>query len=232
VDRFDHGRGIPFSSFAAPTVAGSMKHYLRDHAWAIRVPRQLKERFLELSAAADSLTQQLGRDVSTLDLATQLRYDEHDVQEALQAAAGLRPASLDAPTPGGDGHEATLGGLLGVDDDAYARVEIRESLRPLLAALPGQERRAVRMRFFANMTQDQIANHLGCSQVQVSRLLRAALARLRSGLLEDRPASTPEACGRHHTSEVARGKGTQLGCFSHKPVGGRTLTRRRDSAIG
>jgi RNA polymerase sigma-B factor len=192
VDRFDHGREIPFSSFAAPTVAGSMKHYLRDHAWAIRVPRQLKERFLELSAALDSLTQQLGRDVSTLDLATQLRYNEQDVQEALQAAAGLRPASLDAPSPGGDGDETTLGSLMGADDAAYGQVEIRESLRPLLAALPSQERRAVRMRFFASMTQDQIAKHLGCSQVQVSRLLRAALARLRSGLLEDTPA-TPDA---------------------------------------
>ncbi len=198
VDRFEPERGLPFSNFAVPTVAGAIKRYFRDHRWVLRTPRGLKELYLEVRTASESLTQRLGRCPAAAELAAHLGYDEKDVLEALRADDGRRPLSLDAPLAGVDGGEATLGTLLGGCDDSYERIEYRESLRPLLAALPVRELRAVTMRFFGNMTQAQIAEQMGCSQMHVSRLLRAAIARLRSGLVDD------PTTGRSHVRQRRR----------------------------
>jgi RNA polymerase sigma-B factor len=188
VDRFEPDRGVPFSSFAVPTVSGAVKRHFRDHRWVVRTPRRVKERYLEIRAARELLTQRLRRMPTVADLAAHLGYDETEVLNALQAVGGRRPVSLDAPLARIAGSEETLGSRLGSCDDSYEWVEYRESLRPLLVALPGREARVVTMRFFENMTQTQIAVDLGCSQMHVSRLLRRALARLRHGLLDGPPA--------------------------------------------
>ncbi len=209
-DRFDPARGVPFSAFAAVTISGTIKRYFRDNGWVMQTPRRLKELYLEIHGAIEELTQWCGHRPSVSDIAVRIGRDEREVLEALRAEEGRRPLSIDAPVAGAetDG-TTTLGGLLGNPDDSYDMIEYSESLRSLLADLPLRELRAITLRFFGNMTQSEIADQLGCSQMQVSRLLRAALTRLRQGLEDDQteqsrppgPAARPDAASASRTGE-------------------------------
>lgn len=183
VDRFDPERGVEFSTYATPTIVGEIKRHFRDRGWAIRVPRRLQEMRLALTRATAELTQSTGRSPTVRELAAHLGVSEDEVLEGLESAQAYATASLDS---GSDDPDApALADTLGADDAALEGVEYRESLRPLLAALPERERRIIVLRFFRNMTQSQIAEEVGISQMHVSRLLARSLAQLRTGLLAE-----------------------------------------------
>jgi RNA polymerase sigma-B factor len=184
VDRFDPERGADFLSYAVPTVVGEIKRHFRDHGWAVRVPRRLKELHLSLTAAAAELSQRNGRAPNATELAAHLNLSREEVLEGLEAANAYRSSSLDDPVRG-DGEMPTLAETLGDEDAALEHVEFRESLQPLLAQVAPRERKILILRFFGNMTQSQIAERMGISQMHVSRLLSQTLAKLRERLLVD-----------------------------------------------
>jgi len=184
IDRFDPERGVEFSTYATPTIAGEVKRHFRDKGWAIRVPRRLQELKLALTRASADLTHKLGRAPTVAELAAQLEISEEDVLEGLESAHAYSTVSLDAPDSEEDDGPAVADSL-GMVDDALEGVEYRASLKPLLEALPPREKRILVLRFFGGMTQSQIASELGISQMHVSRLLARTLARLREGLLAE-----------------------------------------------
>ena len=183
VDNFDHSRGVDFSGYAIPTIIGEIKRYFRDRTWAVRVPRRLQELRLSISAANSALTQTLGRSPTVADVASYLDVSEETVLEGLEGARAYRATSLSTPT-GADGSRE-LGDTLGDDDRAFDLVEIRVALGPALATLPERERQILSLRFHGNLTQAQIADRIGVSQMHVSRLITRSLAALRHQLTED-----------------------------------------------
>jgi RNA polymerase sigma-B factor len=186
VDRFDPERGVEFSTYATPTIVGEIKRHFRDKGWAIRVPRRLQELRMSLGQATAELSQRSGRAPTVAELATHLDISEDDVIEGLEGAQAYATTSLDAQVAGDEGDgSATLADRLGTEDLDLEAVEHRESLRPLLAALPSRERRILALRFFHGMTQSQIAEEVGVSQMHVSRLLAKSLATLRAGLADE-----------------------------------------------
>jgi RNA polymerase sigma-B factor len=184
VDRFDSDRGVEFSTYATPTILGEIKRYFRDKGWAIRVPRRLQELRLSLTAATAELTQQLGRAPTVAELAERLELSPDLVIEGLESANAYNTLSLDAPDQNEADATTVLDGL-GGEDEALESVEYRESLKPLLAQLDTREKRILTLRFFRGMTQSQIAEEIGISQMHVSRLLARTLTELRAGLLKE-----------------------------------------------
>jgi RNA polymerase sigma-B factor len=187
IDRFDVSRGVAFSTFATPTIAGEIKRYFRDHGWMVRVPRMLQEMRLQLTSTAPVLAQELGRSPTVAELAQRLNCEEADVVEGLAAGNAYSALSLDLPT-GEDSDEPPLADGLGAEETAYDFIDDCVSLRPLLEGLPERERRILHLRFFEDMTQTEIAQQVGISQMHVSRLLSRTLSALREGLA-DAPAA-------------------------------------------
>ncbi len=185
IDRFDCRRGTEFPTFAMPTVIGEIKRYFRDTSWSVRVPRRLQELRLALTKASDDLAQRLDRSPTVPELAQYLGVSDEDVVDGLAVGNAYTASSLDSPAPEEDGGEGSLADRLGYEDTALEGVEYRESLKPLLAQLPARERRIIMLRFFGNMTQSQIGDEVGISQMHVSRLLTRTLAQLRAGLIAD-----------------------------------------------
>ncbi|WP_189549663.1 RNA polymerase sigma factor SigF [Streptomyces lavendofoliae] len=185
IDRFDCERGVEFPTFAMPTVVGEIKRFFRDTSWSVRVPRRLQELRLALTKASDELAQKLDRSPTVPELAAVLGVSEDDVVDGLAVGNAYTASSLDSPSPEDDGGEGSLADRLGYEDTALEGVEYRESLKPLLAKLPPRERQIIMLRFFANMTQSQIGEEVGISQMHVSRLLTRTLAQLREGLISD-----------------------------------------------
>ncbi len=184
VDRFDPDRGVEFSTYATPTIIGEIKRYFRDKGWAIRVPRRLQELRLNLTTATGELSQSHGRSPTVSELATHLGLAEEEVLEGLESGNAYSTLSLD--TPETDDTEAPpVADFLGAEDDDLEEVEYRESLKPLLEQLPAREKKILLLRFFGNMTQSQIADEVGVSQMHVSRLLSRTLTQLRKGLLSE-----------------------------------------------
>ncbi len=181
IDRYDPARGGRFISFALPTVFGELRRHFRDHTWGVHVPRQLQELRLSIDQAADALTQRLRHTPSTTELAEHLAVTREEVNEAMLAAAGYAPASLSRPLSAAS--PTQLADLIGEPDRELERVEQREAIMQMVARLPDQERQVLTHRFSGNLPQAQIARLLGVSQMQVSRLQRRALARLRVRLL-------------------------------------------------
>ncbi|MFS8198717.1 RNA polymerase sigma factor SigF [Streptomyces sp. CWNU-52B] len=181
VDRFDPERGVEFSTYATPTVVGEIKRHFRDKGWAVRVPRRLQELRLALTTATAELSQQHGRSPTVHELAQKLGISEEEVLEGLESANAYSTLSLDVPDT--DDESPAVADTLGAEDEALEGVEYRESLKPLLEDLPPREKRILLLRFFANMTQSQIAQEVGISQMHVSRLLARTLAQLREKLL-------------------------------------------------
>ncbi|HSI92301.1 MAG TPA: RNA polymerase sigma factor SigF [Jiangellaceae bacterium] len=184
IDRYDPERGVEFSTYATPTIVGEIKRWFRDKGWAIRVPRRLQEMRLAIGTATATLTQDLGRSPTVSELAQQIGASEDEILEGLESASAYSTLSLDAPD-GLDGDGPAVLSNLGKEDEAMLDVENREALKPLLSRLTDRERRILMLRFFAGMTQSQIAGEVGISQMHVSRLLARTLAKLREGLLED-----------------------------------------------
>jgi RNA polymerase sigma-B factor len=184
IDRYDPERGVEFSTYATPTIVGEIKRWFRDKGWAIRVPRRLQEMRLAIGTATATLTQDLGRSPTVSELAQQIGASEDEILEGLESASAYSTLSLDAPD-GLDGDGPAVLSNLGKEDEAMLDVENREALKPLLSRLTDRERRILMLRFFAGMTQSQIAGEVGISQMHVSRLLARTLAKLREGLLEE-----------------------------------------------
>jgi RNA polymerase sigma-B factor len=184
IDRFDSERGVEFPTFAMPTIIGEIKRFFRDTSWSVRVPRRLQELRLSLTRTGDELAQRLDRSPTVAELATALGVSEEDVVEGLAVGNAYTASSLDTASTDEDG-EGPLAERLGYEDAAMEGVEYRESLKPLLARLPARERRIIMLRFFGNMTQSQIGEEIGISQMHVSRLLTRTLATLREGLIAE-----------------------------------------------
>ena len=180
IERFDPGHGFAISSFAVPTVLGELRRYFRDRTWAVRPPRSLQERSLLVSRAIAKLTTLHGRSPVPAVVAEHLGISEEDVVEAIVAGRAYSTDSLDAPTGGDDDEGATLGSRMGVTDPELRGAEQRALLQDLMAALTDREVEILRLRFAEDLTQAEIGEHVGVSQMQVSRLIRAALDKMRA----------------------------------------------------
>jgi RNA polymerase sigma-B factor len=185
VDRFDVTRGVPFSHYAGPTIQGELKRHFRDKGWSVRVTRRMQELHLEITHAVPQLSQDLGASPSVAQLAAHLGADEDDVIAGLECGAAYRTRSLSSPVHTDDFGSTELGEVIGAEDTALETVADREALHQVLGELPEREQRIVSLRFFGNLTQSQIAQRVGISQMHVSRLLTQSLALLRERLLAD-----------------------------------------------
>jgi RNA polymerase sigma-B factor len=177
IDRFDPDRGFAFTSFATPTILGELRRHLRDTAWALRVPRELQERALAVSRSANELTTVLGRPPTAAELAETTGMSVEDVVEARAAGTARHAVSIYRPLS--DGEDEPLADVLGADDPAFGAAEDAMTSERLLAALPHREREILRLRYEEELTQWQIGERVGCSQMHVSRLIRQSLDRLR-----------------------------------------------------
>lgn len=184
VNRFDPERGSEFLAFAVPTIMGEVRRYFRDKTWAVRVPRRLQLLRMSISGAADELAQELGAAPDPERIAARLGISKQEVREGLAASNAYKSASLDKEAAV-DGEGAPLRELLGDLDPDLERVELHETLQPLLEELPERERRILVLRFFRNYTQTQIAADVGISQMHVSRLLTKTLKTLRVRITQE-----------------------------------------------
>jgi RNA polymerase sigma-B factor len=180
IDRFDPDREIAFSSYAVPTILGEIKRYFRDRTWAVRVPRDLQELTLRVDRAVGELSDELRRQPSVKEIGAAIGVDEEEVLEALQAGGAYRAVSFDAPRTGGDEDVATVGDSVGIDEHGFDRAEERATIQQLMATVTPREREVLKMRFEQDMTQAEIGAVIGVSQMQVSRVIRRALERLRN----------------------------------------------------
>ncbi|MFI7356053.1 SigB/SigF/SigG family RNA polymerase sigma factor [Streptomyces avidinii] len=185
INRFDPERGFEFMSFALPTIVGEIKRYFRDTTWAVRVPRRLQELRIDLAKANDALEQELGHAPSAQELAERLGITAEEVCEGRVAANGFTSLSLDLPVTEEDDAPGTLARSLGAEETRFETVEDLESLKPLLRELTERDRRILALRFGEELTQAEIGERLGMSQMHVSRLLGRILGRLREGLLAE-----------------------------------------------
>jgi RNA polymerase sigma-B factor len=186
IDRFDPTREIAFSSYAVPTILGEIKRHFRDRTWAVRVPRDLQELTLRVDRAVGELSEELRRQPSIPEIGEAVGADEEHVLEALQAGGAYRAISFDAPR-GNEGEDevATLSDTIGVREEGFDRAEERATLANLLTTVTPREREVLRMRFEEDMTQAEIGAVIGVSQMQVSRVIRQALMRLRAAADEN-----------------------------------------------
>lgn len=176
---FDPERANDFLSYAVPTIRGEVRRYFRDHGWTVRPPRTVQQAQARITAVESDLCQELGRSPRPSEIAARLELDLDLVVEALGANGCFAPTSLDASLGDGDGG---IGERLGEDDESFASAEARVALKPLMEHLSQRERVMLEMRFFQGATQSEIGEVLGITQMQVSRLLSALLARLRDDL--------------------------------------------------
>jgi len=181
IDRFDLEREVAFSSYAVPTILGEIKRYFRDKTWSVRVPRDLQELALKVDRAVADLSLGLHRAPTVAEIAEKVGSDEEDVLEALEASGAYKATSLEAPRgssdeDGGD----TLGDTMGTEELGFGLAEDRATLEHLMRSITPREREVLRLRFAEDLTQAEIGEQIGVSQMQVSRIIRQSIARLRS----------------------------------------------------
>jgi RNA polymerase sigma-B factor len=181
IDRFDPGRETAFSSYAVPTMLGELKRHFRDHGWALHVPRGMQERVMAVDGAVRELSRKEARSPSAAEVAVVLDLSEEEVLEAMEAASAYEAISLESHRYGGDAEEgATYAERVGEEDGRFEIVEYEVSLAPVLRALPERDRRILHLRFVEDLTQAEIAERIGVSQMHVSRIIRRSLERLRA----------------------------------------------------
>ena len=178
IDRFEPGRGTKFTSYAAPTILGELRRHFRDKGWALHVPRDLQERALRVSREREALSQRLGRSPTVRELAESLGYTAEQVLEANEAATSYEAVSLDAPASREDDQTGPLVDMIGREDTHLRLVESRETISDSWRRLSGIEREVMRLRFTEDLTQREIGERIGYSQMHVSRMMRRALERL------------------------------------------------------
>ncbi|MFJ9729618.1 RNA polymerase sigma factor SigF [Streptomyces sp. NPDC101209] len=186
IDRFELSREVEFTSFAIPYIVGEIKRFFRDTTWAVHVPRRLQEARVQLAKATEELSSRLGRTPTVKELSELMSLPEDEVREARLAANGYNSSSLDAAVGAGAEGEAALQDFIGTEDAALQLVEDFHALAPLIAELDERDRQIIHMRFVEELSQAQIGECLGVSQMHVSRLLSRCLTRLRNGLLTTR----------------------------------------------
>jgi RNA polymerase sigma-B factor len=179
VDRFDVTRDVAFSTYAVPTMVGEIKRHFRDTGWAIHLPRSLQERVLKVENAGKALSGRMGRTPTVAELGRHLELTDEEVLEALEASHAYETRSLDAPAPAEDDDGRSAAETIGGEDDRFDLVDDIGAVATALKTLPVRERRILHMRFMEDMTQSEIAEKIGVSQMQVSRLLRRSLHQLR-----------------------------------------------------
>jgi RNA polymerase sigma-B factor len=180
IDRYELSRDVALTTYATPNVVGEIKRHFRDKGWAIRIPRGLQELNAKMSRTIERLTAEFGRSPSIAEIATALETTTEEVLEAMEAGSAYAPVSLSAgPT---DEDDLDPMETIGSEDEEFERSEQRASLEPALETLPRREREILRMRFEEGLTQTQIAEKVGVSQMHVSRLIRKSLARMRQEL--------------------------------------------------
>jgi RNA polymerase sigma-B factor len=185
IDRFDPKRGTPFAAFASPTILGELKRHFRDRVWTARDPRGLHDRMAEVEKATSELTVQLQRSPSVGEIAARIELDPTDVLEVLEANHNRRPLSLDRPV-GGEEDESPASEWVGDEDDGFELIEDKLALEGVLPHLDERERTVLHLRFVEDMTQSQIAEEIGHSQMHVSRILRRTLERIRAEVAEQK----------------------------------------------
>jgi len=185
IDRFDAKRGIAFSTYAVPTIAGEIKRHFRDRTWSVRVPRDLQELALKVERTASELSRTLGRQPTVAEIGDAIGRSDEEVLEALEAARAYEASSLQSPLGDDDGG-GTLGESMGTEDPGFTGAEQRATLEQLMSALTAREREVLRLRFAEDLTQAEIGERVGVSQMHVSRIIRHALTQLRT------VASTPD----------------------------------------
>ncbi|MFE0325403.1 RNA polymerase sigma factor SigF [Streptomyces sp. NPDC003753] len=186
IDRFELSRQVEFTSFAIPYIVGEIKRFFRDTTWAVHVPRRLQEARVQLARATEELRSRLGRTPTVKELSELMSLPEDEVIEARLASNGYNSTSLDAAINSSEDGETALADFIGTDDQALELVEDFHALAPMIAALDERDRQIIHMRFVEELTQAQIAERLGFSQMHISRLLSRCLARLREGMLTTR----------------------------------------------
>ena len=185
IDRFDLGRGGEFSTYATPTIIGEIKRYFRDKGWAIRVPRRLQELRMQIGATTAELTQVLGRSPTPRELAEAIGCSVEEIVEGIESSNAYSTLSLDATDDSGEDGGVSMLEVIGLDDDELEQIEIRESIKPLIEALPSREKQILLLRFFKNKTQSEIATEIGVSQMHISRLLTRTLDQLRATMQQE-----------------------------------------------
>ncbi|MFJ8074484.1 SigB/SigF/SigG family RNA polymerase sigma factor [Streptomyces sp. NPDC096176] len=186
INRFEVEREVEFTSFALPTIVGEIKRYFRDSSWSVRVPRRLQELRIDLAKALDVLEQQLGRRPTTAELSDYLHVSEEEIVEGERASNGYTAQSLDATVNDEEAFNS-VSRRLGVEEPAFDIVDSLEALKPLIATLDERDRLILSLRFIDELTQSEIGERLGISQMHVSRLLGRILAKLRTGIMDDAP---------------------------------------------
>nr|WP_199839138.1 RNA polymerase sigma factor SigF [Streptomyces sp. NRRL F-5122] len=181
IDRFEISREVEFTSFAVPYIVGEIKRFFRDTSWAVHVPRRLQEARVQLARANEELRSRLGRTPTTGELSELMSLPEDEVVEAQLASNGYTSASLDAAIGGSEDGESVLADFIGDEDTALELVEDFHALAPMIAELDERDRRIIHWRFVEELTQAEIGERLGVSQMHVSRLISRLLARLREG---------------------------------------------------
>lgn len=179
IDRYESDRGAAFTSFAVPTILGELKRYFRDAGWALHVPRGMQERVMQLNKTVARLSRELGHSPSAGELADAMSLSREEVLETMEAAVAYDATSLDAPR-GGDEEAQSYADSLGEEDERFELIEYGMTIAPTLKALPERDRVVLHLRFVEDLTQSEIAERIGVSQMHVSRLIRRALARLRA----------------------------------------------------
>jgi RNA polymerase sigma-B factor len=180
IDRFDPERGTAFSTFAVPTILGELKRYFRDAGWAAHVPRGMQERAMKLDQAVEALHRRLGRTPSTREVARELDLSEEEVLEAMEAQSAYDAVSLEQHRSDDSQAGDTFADTIATEEDRYELVEYSATIAPVLKALAPRDRLILHLRFSEDLTQSEIAERIGVSQMHVSRLIRRALIRLRT----------------------------------------------------
>jgi RNA polymerase sigma-B factor len=180
IDRFDLSRDVAFSSYAVPTMVGEIRRYLRDRTWSVRVPRGLQELALRVDKNMAELASDLQRQPTVAEIAHAVAATQEQVLDALQASGAYRATSLQTPRGTEDEAGDTLGDTLASTEQGFGLAEARATLAQLLRAITPREREVLRLRFEENLTQRQIGQRIGVSQMQTSRIIRHSIARLRT----------------------------------------------------
>ena len=180
VDRYDPQRGTAFSSYAVPTILGELKRYFRDSGWAVHVPRGMQERVMNVNQSIGKLSKELGRSPTAQEIAADVGEDPEAVLEAMEAAIAYDAVSLDTPRSSEEDDGDTYADTVGAVDERYELVEYTTAIAPTVRALPERDRLVLKLRFEDDLTQLEIAERIGVSQMHVSRLIRRALKRLRT----------------------------------------------------
>ncbi|MDX6606969.1 MAG: polymerase sigma-B factor [Solirubrobacterales bacterium] len=186
IERFDPDRGTAFSTFAVPTILGELKRHFRDRGWSVHVPRDVQERILKVERAMAELPSKLGHSPTVQEIGQRIEATDEEVLEAMHAAQGHHAVSLDATSTMGDGDEpGPLRDRIGGEDLSFDTVEYGEAIGPVLKEISERDRTVLHLRFVEDMTQSEIAERVGVSQMHVSRILRATIEKLRERIPDE-----------------------------------------------